>query len=256
MWSSSQSATSSITIKDVASGEELFGLGGPVNETAWSLDGGYLATAGAGVVRIYDLAGNAVWTLPEHVAEARLRFGPRGLLATSGRLGSSPEDAIKIWDLRTQALVATIPSPGSAMAFDRSGALLATDGDALEIWDIEQGELVAELPAARADVNDLAFSPDGSRLAVASADGKVRLFDLGSGEEVLVLPVREGICCALAFSPDGSMLATRDSDGTVRVWAMDIDDLLEIARSEVTRSLTDEECRRYLHLARCSTPPP
>jgi WD40 repeat protein/DNA-binding SARP family transcriptional activator len=244
-------AGSSITIRDVASGEELFGLGGPVNETAWSLDGAYLATAGAGVVTVYDLAGNAVWALPEHIAEGRLRFGPGGLLATGGRHGSSPDDAIKIWDLRMQALVATIPSPGGSIAFDRSGALLATDGEVLEIWNIERGELVAELPAPRADVNDLAFSPDGTRLAVASADGKVRLFDLGTGEEVLVLPVREGICCALAFNPDGSMLATRDSEGTVRVWALDIDDLLEIARSEVTRSLTDEECHRYLHVERC-----
>jgi hypothetical protein len=32
----------------------------------------------------------------------------------------------------------------------------------------------------------------------------------------------------------------------VRVWALDSERLLQIARSRVTRSLTDEECRRYL----------
>ena len=39
----------------------------------------------------------------------------------------------------------------------------------------------------------------------------------------------------------------------VRIWALDIDDLLEIARQQVqvTRSLTDEECRQYLHVDRC-----
>jgi hypothetical protein len=37
----------------------------------------------------------------------------------------------------------------------------------------------------------------------------------------------------------------------VRIWALDIDDLLEIARQNVTRSLTDEECRLYLHTAAC-----
>jgi hypothetical protein len=34
----------------------------------------------------------------------------------------------------------------------------------------------------------------------------------------------------------------------VRVWALDLDDLIAIARREVTRELTDDECRQYLHL--------
>jgi len=54
----------------------------------------------------------------------------------------------------------------------------------------------------------------------------------------------------LAFSPDGSLLASVDGT-TVRVWALDIDVLLEIARQKVTRSLTDEECRQYLHVEAC-----
>jgi hypothetical protein len=32
---------------------------------------------------------------------------------------------------------------------------------------------------------------------------------------------------------------------------LDIDDLLEIARREAGRSLTDEECRQHLHVDRC-----
>ena len=55
---------------------------------------------------------------------------------------------------------------------------------------------------------------------------------------------------SVAFSPDGSLLASVDG-ATVRVWALDIDDLLEIARQNVTRSLTDEECRQYLHVESC-----
>jgi hypothetical protein len=33
----------------------------------------------------------------------------------------------------------------------------------------------------------------------------------------------------------------------VRVWILDIDELLDVARTRVTRSLTAEECHRYLH---------
>jgi hypothetical protein len=35
----------------------------------------------------------------------------------------------------------------------------------------------------------------------------------------------------------------------VRVWALDTDDLIEVADHEITRTLTDEECRQYLHAA-------
>jgi len=35
------------------------------------------------------------------------------------------------------------------------------------------------------------------------------------------------------------------------VWALDLDDLIEIAHENVTRDLTDEECRAYLHLEQC-----
>jgi hypothetical protein len=59
----------------------------------------------------------------------------------------------------------------------------------------------------------------------------------------------------VAFSPDGTKLASTSCDG-VRIWALDIDDLLEIAHQEARRSLTDEECRQYLHVERCPEPEP
>jgi hypothetical protein len=37
----------------------------------------------------------------------------------------------------------------------------------------------------------------------------------------------------------------------VRVWTFDLDELIEIARNELTRTLTDEECQQYLHEQRC-----
>jgi hypothetical protein len=55
----------------------------------------------------------------------------------------------------------------------------------------------------------------------------------------------------VAFSPDGTKLASASPCGGLRIWALDIGDLLEIARREVPRALTDEECRQYLHLDQC-----
>jgi hypothetical protein len=37
----------------------------------------------------------------------------------------------------------------------------------------------------------------------------------------------------------------------VRVYALDIDDLVGLARDRVTRGFTDQECRQYLHMFAC-----
>jgi WD40 repeat protein len=57
---------------------------------------------------------------------------------------------------------------------------------------------------------------------------------------------------ALAFDAEGRRLASVSTDGTVRVWALDLDDLLAIAASKLTRLPTEAECRQYGHLPRCS----
>jgi WD40 repeat protein len=128
--------------------------------------------------------------------------------------------------------------------------LSGSDGLA-EVWDVESGARVAVLAGPSGGVKDLAFSPDGSRIATASVDGLVRLFDADTGVPQLSL---RGSGCAVegvAFSPDGMKLASTSWCDGVRVWALDIDDLLEIAQREAGRSLTDEECRQYLHVDRC-----
>jgi WD40 repeat protein len=72
-----------------------------------------------------------------------------------------------------------------------------------------------------------------------------------TGVQLLVLRGHDLVVGRLAFSPDGSKLASGAGDGTARVWALDLDDLIRIAEGEVTRELTESECRQYLH-APCS----
>jgi WD40 repeat protein len=97
---------------------------------------------------------------------------------------------------------------------------------------------------------DVAFSADGSRLA-SSHDGTVRVWDPSTGEQLLVLRGHYTSASSVAFSPDGSRLASVGAEGVVRVWALELDELVDIAEREVTRALTDEECRQFLHQQRC-----
>ena len=63
------------------------------------------------------------------------------------------------------------------------------------------------------------FSPDGMRIATASADGTAKIWDAANGKELLTLQASsEGWVDSVAFSPDGKLLATAGDDKTTRIW--------------------------------------
>jgi WD40 repeat protein len=65
---------------------------------------------------------------------------------------------------------------------------------------------------------DLAWSPDGTLLAAASAAGGITLFDATTGAVRHQLPGHADGANCLAWSPDGTLLATGGQDGCVRGW--------------------------------------
>ena len=142
---------------------------------------------------------------------------------------------------------------GEGLDFSPDGGRLATaDTDnTASIWDARTGRLLATLTGHRGGVWDVAFSADGRTLATAGQDGTVRLWDAETGVERLTLPGIGSVVHAVQFSPDGKKLASAGADGVVRVWALDVDDLMRIARDHVTRGMTSAECRQYFHVDTC-----
>uniref|UniRef100_A0A3B5QJG8 WD repeat domain 1 n=1 Tax=Xiphophorus maculatus TaxID=8083 RepID=A0A3B5QJG8_XIPMA len=70
-------------------------------------------------------------------------------------------------------------------------------------------------------VNCIRFSPDGSRLVTAGADGQIFVYDGTTGERVSSLggeKAHKGGIYALSWSPDSSQLISASGDKTVKLW--------------------------------------
>jgi WD40 repeat protein len=119
------------------------------------------------------------------------------------------------------------------------------------IVDLDTGERLATLAGHTGFVDDLVFSHDGTQIATASNDGSIRVWDTVTGQLELALPGHPGRVYNVSFSPDGRWLASYGAQGTVRVWALELNDLVSIARQRATRQLSDAERQRYLHQSSC-----
>jgi WD40 repeat protein/serine/threonine protein kinase len=86
------------------------------------------------------------------------------------------------------------------------------------IYDVASGKVRAELKGHQDFVYALAFNPDGTRLASASADRSVRLWNTMSGAECKVLHGHTNTVLTVTFSPDGKRILSGGRDGTIRQW--------------------------------------
>ena len=111
-------------------------------------------------------------------------------------------------------------SVGTSCRWSPSGDCLAVgqgSGTTL-ILDSTTGSLVKTLRGPNNQINQLAFSPDGRRLATASYDVSVYIFSMRGMDPPVVARGHGAQGESVAFSPDGLRVLTASDDGTVRAW--------------------------------------
>jgi WD40 repeat protein len=254
-------ADGSVRIFDAVTGKQLLALRHQhcvphgqcvVNRAVFSPDGSTIATTG------YDATIGILDARSGRRLRRPLRGHKPGSLGTfvvewsrdGRRLLSTAHDGMRIWDVRTGRKLLALPpggGPGGSGAWSPDDKKVLTEsGQGPQVWDASTGRKL-RLLATGSVVTGLVFSRNGRRLAIGTIDesASTRIWDWPSGVEALKLPE---LGRGLAFSPDGKLLAGVEPEPVpfVHVWTLDPKHLLQIARSRVTRSLTAEECRRYL----------
>ena len=136
--------------------------------------------------------------------------------------GWSGGTTIRIWDTATRTNLRTMQHGDGAADLDWSPdgqyvAILTTDND-VRVYDASDGSLYDTMEANGETAGELAFSPDGTMLAVAgyrdgnNGDGQVEIFDADTssstyGDVLETLnPGSTGYYFSVGWSPDGSRL--------------------------------------------------
>ena len=179
-------------------------------------DGKTLASgSGDWKIRLWDVAtGDGLRTLEGHQGSvSSVAFSPTGQLLAS----CSDDGSLRISDTRDWKEIACFQGYAGKlerMSFSRDGSHLAVGrwDEIATIWDMKALTLSKTLQGQSGEMSaGLVFSPDGSRLAVATPGGEylIRIWDVSSGVEALLVE-REGDSTSIAMSPDGLLIAAGD----------------------------------------------
>ncbi len=221
-----------------------------------------------GRIRLWNLATEGcLATLEGHSSTVNsVRIAPDGQFAVSG----SSDRTVKIWDLTAGTCVGTLEGHQThvtSVAISPDGALIASSGftdSTVRLWDFKSGACVQVIANERYGAPmSVAFSPEGSRLVVGTADGEVWVFRLTkvhpapSAESTRryvnakVVLLGEGTVgkTSLAHRLIEDRYVIRDRTHGMNVWRLDLplppDDTLE--REALLWDLAGQEDYRLVH---------
>jgi len=157
----------------------------------------------------------------------------------NGFVAAKINGGFAIWDAHSGSKLRTIPARRvRRVAFSKDGRQIAAalHEGAIAVWDVATGEQKLKFMAnsqpgleGQAEYRpfededeyavhvDIAFSPDGQRIACGPCNERVKVWDASDGRELVSLEGEIYRADGLMFSPDGRRLAA-DGAGVVWIW--------------------------------------
>ncbi|MFN3627796.1 MAG: TIR domain-containing protein, partial [Parvibaculum sp.] len=206
-------------LRDSATGrivQRFEGHPGPVTAVAITRDGARVLTGSVdGIVRLWDVNSGRVLRLLDDDAEGVVTSV--GFAADGSRVIVAVQDGrARLWDIENGTVLRrfdTAPDLVNA-AISPDGSRILTGGYLGEVgprlWDAETGRqifLFNREVVGSVFAGVVAFSPDGSRVAIGWGDGVTQVWDATTGRE-LHRYSGAGWPLSIAFSPDGKLLVT------------------------------------------------
>jgi eukaryotic-like serine/threonine-protein kinase len=195
---------------------------GQVRQMALNPNGRILASADAsGRAKVWDAqSGNELATLGERTDAVAVAVAPDSRTVAVGGTWGRP--IVTLWKANGASWQ---PNPVSDTAQDITALAFAPDGKTVAaatfcrttvVFNTATSREVARLRCNGGSMNCVAYSPDGTNLALGGSDHSLRLWTPATGEE------REkgdlSAILAVAFSPDGKLLASGNEDGEIKLW--------------------------------------
>jgi WD40 repeat protein len=224
-----------VALLDATTGATFKGLhgGGPVKRLAFSPDGTRVAAATQEGVMLWTVRnGKGRLLIQGHGSFAEVAFSPDGRDIIVGACGCPPDalEGVRIYDASTGHMRRRLPGTKliSGLELSPDGSLLAAAdwelgegaGKAtVHIWAVPTWRRVKTIHALEGvQLSTLAFSPDGSELAIGGTDGTAGVWSVKTGKQTLSFLGHTSAVNAIAFRPGGDEVVTAASDGTAKVW--------------------------------------
>jgi WD40 repeat protein len=218
MWSRGHTPTGRIEFQHPQQLVKTTG-GGP-HVAALSGDGRFLASmVSSQQAVLLDLRNNTTRQLDGKPAADRVAVSQHGHWVAAGL---PQEDCLRIWDGRTGNFVRDLSADWPAATFSPNDKwLVISSPEDYQFWNLQTWRPRPAIANMQLTCAPLAFSPDGSLLAIAKQRWLIDLIEPSSGREQAVLPspASSDALGGFAFSGDGRMLAALAKGRRhVKVW--------------------------------------